>query len=119
MAKQFSSCNWVPSRITETQLNGYVLTGALAKKEVIHWRVLVPKTLLNLKMEKWLCLCSIWTEGLALSDQKISGMYLPTSNSILKTLDQILCPTYATFKYSAKFTFKKNQLLSSLETFST
>ena len=39
MAKQFSSCNWVPSRITETQLNEYVLTGALAKKEVIHWRV--------------------------------------------------------------------------------
>ena len=39
MAKQFSSCNWVPSQITETQLNGYVLTDALAKKEVIHWRV--------------------------------------------------------------------------------
>ena len=40
MAKQFSSCNWVPFRITEEQLVGYVVTGALAKKEVIHWRVL-------------------------------------------------------------------------------
>ena len=39
MAKQFSYCNWVPSRITEEQLTGYVLTGTLAKKEVIHWRV--------------------------------------------------------------------------------
>ena len=39
MAKQFASCNWVPSRIKEEQLNGYVLTGALAKKEIIHWRV--------------------------------------------------------------------------------
>ena len=39
MDKQFSSCNWVPSRITEEQLTGYVVTGALSKKEVIHWRV--------------------------------------------------------------------------------
>ena len=39
MAKQFASCNWVPSWIKEEQLTGYVLTGALAKKEVIHWRV--------------------------------------------------------------------------------
>ena len=42
MAKQFSSCNWVPSRITEEQLTGYVVTGTLAKKEIIHWRV--PRT---------------------------------------------------------------------------
>ena len=39
MAKQFYSCNWVPSRITETQINGYVTTGALASKRVLHWRV--------------------------------------------------------------------------------
>ena len=39
MAKQFSSCNWVPSRIKEEQLTGYVLTGTFAKKEIIHWRV--------------------------------------------------------------------------------
>ena len=43
MAKQFSSCNWVPSRIKEEQLTGYVLTGALAKKDVIHWRVPGPE----------------------------------------------------------------------------
>ena len=43
MAKQFSSCNWVPSRIKEEQLTGYVLTGALAKRDVIHWRVPGPE----------------------------------------------------------------------------
>ena len=39
MAKQFSSWNWVPSRVTEEHLTAYVLTGALASKETIHWRV--------------------------------------------------------------------------------
>ena len=39
MAKTFYACNWVPSRVTEEQLNGLVSTGILAKKEVINWRV--------------------------------------------------------------------------------
>ena len=39
MAKSFYSCNWVQSQITEEDLNGCVATSALAKKEVIHWRV--------------------------------------------------------------------------------
>src|SRR3954465_12261013 len=39
MAKQVYECNWVPSRITETQLNNLVLTGALSSKNAIHWRV--------------------------------------------------------------------------------
>ena len=43
MTKQFAACNWVPSRITETQLNGYVLTGDLANKDVLHWRVPSPE----------------------------------------------------------------------------
>ena len=38
MAKQVYECNWAPSRVTEEQLN-LVKTGALAKKDVIHWRV--------------------------------------------------------------------------------
>ena len=38
MAKQFFSCNWAPSRVTKEQLNSYVVTGALAKQETIHWR---------------------------------------------------------------------------------
>ena len=39
MAKQVYECNWAPSRVTEDQLNRCVTTGALAKKDVIHWRV--------------------------------------------------------------------------------
>ena len=38
MAKTYTSCNWVKSRVTEEELNNYVATGALAKKEDIHWR---------------------------------------------------------------------------------
>ena len=52
MAKQFYACNWVPSRVTEEKLNGSVATGALAKKDVIHWRAPVQKILLNPRMEK-------------------------------------------------------------------
>ena len=43
MAKSFYACNWVPSRVTEDQLNGCVATSALAKKEVIHWRAPGPE----------------------------------------------------------------------------
>ena len=39
MAKQFFACNWVHSRVTEEQLEGYVATGGLASKETIHRRV--------------------------------------------------------------------------------
>ena len=39
MAKQVYECNWVPSRVTETQLNNLVLIGALGSKNTIHWRV--------------------------------------------------------------------------------
>ena len=43
MAKQVYECNWVPSRVTEEQLDTCVATGALAKKEVIHWRAPGPE----------------------------------------------------------------------------
>ena len=43
MAKQVYECNWVPSRVTEDRLNRCIATGALAKKEVIHWRAPGPE----------------------------------------------------------------------------
>ena len=43
MAKQVYECNWAPSRVTEEQLDNLVKTGALAKKDVIHWRVPGPE----------------------------------------------------------------------------
>ena len=39
MAKQVYECNWVPSRVTETQLDDLVSIGALDIKDTIHWRV--------------------------------------------------------------------------------
>ena len=43
MAKSFYACNWVPSRVTEEELNGCVATGALEKKDDIHWRAPGPE----------------------------------------------------------------------------
>src|SRR3954463_2196984 len=43
MAKQVYECNWAPSRVTETQLNNLVLTGALSSRKTIHWRVPGPE----------------------------------------------------------------------------
>lgn len=39
MSKQVYECNWVPSRVTEAQLDDLVLIGALGSKDTIHWRV--------------------------------------------------------------------------------
>src|SRR5215216_3635972 len=39
MAKTYTACNWVPSRVTEEDLTNFVATGSLAKKEDLHLRV--------------------------------------------------------------------------------
>ena len=39
MAKSYTECNWVKSWVTEEDLNNFVATGTLARREVIHWRV--------------------------------------------------------------------------------
>ena len=39
MTKTYATCNWLPSLVTEEDLNNFVATGTLAKKEDIHWRV--------------------------------------------------------------------------------
>ena len=43
MAKQVYECNWVPSRVTEDQLDDLVLIGALGSKDTIHWRAPVKE----------------------------------------------------------------------------
>ena len=43
MAKQFYACNWVPSRVTQEQLDGCVRTGVLPKQSEIHWRIPGPE----------------------------------------------------------------------------
>ena len=42
MTKTVTSCNWVPSVITEQILKEYVQTGILAAKDAINWRFLEP-----------------------------------------------------------------------------
>ena len=39
MGKTVTACNWVVSRVTKEDLNEYVQTCVLAKKDAIHWRV--------------------------------------------------------------------------------
>ena len=39
MTKTFIACNLASSRVTEEDLNNFVETGVLAKKDDIHYRV--------------------------------------------------------------------------------
>ena len=39
MTKTYTACNRVRSRVTEEDLNNFVATGTLAKKEDLHCRV--------------------------------------------------------------------------------
>lgn len=66
-------------------------------------------------MTKWLFLLTIWIKGSALSNQKISAMCLPASNSTLKILDQTLCPIFAISKCSVRPIFRKNPQLNCSE----
>ena len=40
MTKTYTACNLVRSRVTEEDLNNFVATSTLAKRQDIHWRVL-------------------------------------------------------------------------------
>ena len=52
MAKSYTACNWVPSRVTEEDLNNFVATGSLAKKEDSTGGSQAKKILLNPRTEK-------------------------------------------------------------------
>lgn len=112
MAKQFSAYNWVPSKITQTQINGYVTTGALASKRVLNWRVLDSEFPPEPQDGEVIVFMQHLDRGFSPLDQNSSGMSSQASNSIHKILDRTPCPIYATFKYSAKSTFRKNHLWS-------
>ena len=90
MAKQIYECNWAPSRVTEEQLNNLVKTGALAKKNVIHWRVPGPENPPTPKDGEVVVFADHLVEVLALPVQKISEMYWPIFSCTLKALVQIL-----------------------------
>ena len=113
MAKQVYECNWAPSRVTEEQLNNLVKTGALAKKDVIHWRVPGTETPPEPKDGEVVVFTDHMLRGFCPPSLKFFRDVLHFSTYILKILDQIMCPTYAISKYSARFICKKNQLLTS------
>ena len=115
MAKQFYACNWVPSRVTEEQLEGCVATGTLAKKEVIHWRVPGPENPPKPKDGEVVVFVDYLGRGFSPPGNS-SEMYLLASNSILRTLDQTLCPMFAISKYFARLICKKNPPLNYSET---
>ena len=42
MTKTITSCDWVPSIVTEEMLQEYVKIGFLSAKNVLHWRAPNP-----------------------------------------------------------------------------
>ena len=112
MTKQFAACNWVPSRITETQINEYVTTGALASKNVLHWRVPGPECPPEPQDGEVIVFLQHLARGFSPPGSKKFDMCLLASNSILKTLDQTPCPIFAISKYFVRLICKKNLLLS-------
>ena len=112
MAKLFYSCNWVPSRVTEEQLNGMVRIGTLPKKNEIQWRVPGPENPPTPKQGEVVVFVDHIGRGFKRPDQSFSEMYLLAFSSFLKILDPTRYPIYATSKSSVKCTYRKNQLLS-------
>ena len=84
MAKTYSTCNWVQSRVTEEDLSNHVATGALAKKRSFTGGSLVQKILLNQRTEKWLFSLITWVGDSAHPAQSFSVMYFIFSNFTLK-----------------------------------
>ena len=114
MAIQFYACNWVPSRVTEEQLNGCVATGALAKKEVIHWRAPGPENPPEPKDGEVIVFVDHLGRGFSPPRSKNFRDVLASFQLHLKILDLTLCPIFVIFKYAAKLICKKNPLLSCL-----
>ena len=90
MAKQFYACNWVPSQVTEEQLNGCVATGALEKKEVIHWRAPGPENPPEPKDGEVIVFVDHLGRGFSPPGSKNSVMCLLDSSSTLEILDLTL-----------------------------
>ena len=116
MAKQFYACNWIPSRVTKEQLNGCVATGALASKQIIHWRVPGPENPPEPKDGEVIVFADHLSQGFSPPDQNSSVTCLLASKSALKILDQTPCPIFAISKCFARLICKKNLLSNYSET---
>ena len=108
MAKTVTACNWVVSRVAEEDLNEYVQTGVLAKKDVIHWRVPGTETPPEPKDGEVIVFTDHMLRGFSPPGSKFFRDVLHFSSSIHKTTDQIPFQTSATSKYSARCTFNRS-----------
>ena len=119
MTKTYTACNWVGSRVIEEDLNNFVATGTLAKKENIHWRVPGEEIPPVPKDGEVIVFTNHLIRGFSPPGSKFFLMCFIFFNFTLKILDPILSPTFATSKYSVKLIFKRSPYLNYSENFTT
>ena len=116
MTKVVTSCDWVPSIVTEAMLQEYVKIGFLPAKDVVHWRAPNPDEVIPQPQDdEVIVFTDHMNQGFSPPGSKFFCDVLHFSNFILKTLDPILCQIFAISKCSAKCIFKRNLALNSLE----
>src|SRR4051812_14989134 len=108
MAKQVYECSWARSRVTETQLNNLVLTGALSSRNAIHWRVPGKECPPTPRDGEVVVFADHLARGFNPPGSRFTVTFWLSSNSIHKILAPILSPTYATSKCSVRYSFKRN-----------
>ena len=113
-----TSCNWVPSIVTENTFKDFVKIGYLPTKNVKHYRAPDPgEERPQPKDDKVIVFTHHMNRGFSQPDSKFFEVFYTSFNSILKTSDPIPCQLFATFKSSAKYTFKRSPVSNSLGNF--
>ena len=118
MAKQVYECNWVPSRVTEAQLDDLVLIGALGSKDTIHWRDPGKECPPTPQEGEVVVFVAHLAPGFNPPGSKFTEMFWTISNSIHKILAPILLQICVTSKCSVKRSFKRSPQWNCSETFS-
>ena len=111
--KTVTTCNWVPSIVTEGTLKDFVKVGYLPEKSVMHYRA--PDTGEERPLPKdgeVIVFTGHMNWGFSPPNSKFFRMFCTSSNSIRKTLDPTPYQTSVTFKFSVKYTFKKSLVSS-------
>ena len=113
-SKALTICNWVPSTVTEDNLKEFYSIGFLPGENVMSYRAPDPdEEWPNPKDGEVIVFSDHMNRGFSPPGSKFFRDVLHFSNSTLKTLGLIPDPIFATSKFSARCTFKKNRLWSS------
>ena len=120
MTKIVTSCDWVPSIVTEAMLKDYVKIGFLPAKGIIHWRSPNPGEIKPQPQDD---------EVIVFTDHMNRGFSPPGSKFFHDVLHFLQLhpqdigpysvPISAIFKSSVKCIFKKNPVLICSENFTT